>query len=419
MANTTLTADIIAKEAVMVLDNELVMAKKVFRGYEEDFSKKVNGYTPGETISIRKPADFTVRDGATASAQNVTEGKTSITVDKRKGIDFKFTSQELTLSIKELSKRVIQPAMVQLANQVDVDLHALYSDVPNWVGSPASPVNSFADFAKAPERLDENGVPQEGRCSVLSPADHWGLVGSQTQLYNDTITKPAYRKGSTGMIANVDSYMSQNVASHIVGAHAGSVKVDQSLTTSTTSYDTEKDDMVYTLHIDGLTSATAQLAKGDVFTIAGVYDVNPVTKAVLAHPKMFTIVNTPSAAVSNEVDIDIYPAPIFTGAFKNCEITTYPAGSDLNNAGITFMGTPGTTYRQNLVFNQKAFALVTVPLVSPPGAVDVGRQTYKGTSVRVIPVYDGISDESMWRLDLLYGTKTIDPRLAVRLSGSS
>ncbi len=30
------------------------------------------------------------------------------------------------------------------------------------------------------------------------------------------------------------------------------------------------------------------------------------------------------------------------------------------------------------------------------GAVDVGRQTYKGTSVRVIPVYDGINDESMW-----------------------
>jgi hypothetical protein len=60
-----------------------------------------------------------------------------------------------------------------------------------------------------------------------------------------------------------------------------------------------------------------------------------------------------------------------------------------------------------------------VPLISPPGAVDVGRQTYKGTSVRVIPVYDGINDESMWRLDILYGVKAVDPRLAVRLSGSA
>ena len=56
MANTTLTADIIASAAVAVLDNELVMARKVFRGYEEDFGKKVNGYEVGETISIRKPS---------------------------------------------------------------------------------------------------------------------------------------------------------------------------------------------------------------------------------------------------------------------------------------------------------------------------------------------------------------------------
>ena len=33
MSNTTLTADIIAKEAVMILENECQMAKLVHRGY--------------------------------------------------------------------------------------------------------------------------------------------------------------------------------------------------------------------------------------------------------------------------------------------------------------------------------------------------------------------------------------------------
>ena len=140
MANTTLTADIIAKEAVRVLDNELVMAKKVFRGYEDDFSKKVNGYEVGETISIRKPTDYTVRDGAVMAVQDTVEGKTTITVNKRKGVDFKFTSQELTLDIRELSERAIKPAMVQLANQIDRDLMALYKDVPSWVGTPGQVV---------------------------------------------------------------------------------------------------------------------------------------------------------------------------------------------------------------------------------------------------------------------------------------
>lgn len=415
MANTTLTADIIAKAAVTILDNELVMPKKVFRGYEDDITKKVNGYEVGETLSIRKPADFIVRDGATANAQNVTEGKTTITVDKRKGVDFKFTSQDLTLNIKELSDRVIKPAMVQLANQMDTDLHALYKDVPNWVGTPGQTVNSFADFAKAPQRLDEGAVPQDNRCAVLSPADHWGLVGNQTGLYVDSIAKPAYRKGSAGMIGNVDAYMTQNVATHTTGAFAGTVKVDASITSATTSYDSVKDTNTQTIHIDGLTSATATIKAGDVFTIDGVYDVNPVTKAPLSFLKMFTVTADATAA-SNEVDLVVSPALVWSGAHKNVDVQGV---SDLNNQDVTFMGTQSTGYLQNMVFHKNAFSLVSVPLVAPPGAVDVGRSTYKGTSVRVIPVYDGITDESMWRLDVLYGVKAVDSRLAVRLSGTA
>lgn len=416
MANTVLTADIIAKEAVMILDNELVMGRKVFRGYENEFDGRVNGYKKGDTITIRKPTDFTVRDGAVMDAQEVTEGKTTIVVDQRKGVDFKFTSQDLTLKIGELSERVIKPAMVQLANQIDTDVHGLYKFVPNWVGTPGQKIDSFADFAKGPERLDEGAVPQDTRTGVLSPADHWALVGSQTALYNDTINKPSYRQGTTGMVGGVDLYATQNVATHTTGAFGGTVKVNGSITTSTTSYADVKDTNVQTIGIDGLTSATAQLQAGDVFTIAGVYDVNPVTKAPLDYLKMFTIVEKPSAASSNAVSIKISPAMIWTGAFQNVSVSGV---TDLNNQDVTFIGTASTAYRQNMIFHKNAFALVTVPLISPPGAVDVARQSYKGCNVRVIPVYDGVNDESAWRLDVLYGVKTIDPRLAVRVSGSA
>jgi hypothetical protein len=124
VANTVLNPSIIARAAVRILDNELVAAKRVFRGYEEEFSKSVNGYKPGATIAIRKPTQFTVRDGAVASMQDVVEGSHNITVNKQKGVDFRFTSSELTLNIGELSERVIKPAMVQVANQVDVTFSA-------------------------------------------------------------------------------------------------------------------------------------------------------------------------------------------------------------------------------------------------------------------------------------------------------
>jgi hypothetical protein len=412
MSNTTLTADIVAKEALTILDNELVMAKQVFRGYENEFEKKVNGYEVGEEISIRRPTDFTVRDGAVMDVQDVVEGKTTIKVDKRKGVDFAFTSQDLTLNISELSERVIKPAMVQLANQIDTDLMSLYKFVPNWVGTPATPINSYADFAKAPERLDEYAVPSE-RSAVLSPADHWGLLGSQTSLYIQDAAKGAYRKGSLGEIGGVDTFMSQNVPTHTVGAAATASAVTDAPAGDgvlSTTYEATKDTNYMYLSTDGWD--TAGLKAGDVLEIADVFAVNPVTKETLAFKKQFVVMED-TATASGDTAIKISPPIIPTGAFKNV------SAAPTDGKAITKVGTGGTGYRQNMVFHKNAFALVSVPLVSPPGAVDVSRKTYKGTSVRVIPVYDGVNDKSAFRLDVLYGVKAIDPRLATRLSGTT
>jgi hypothetical protein len=75
MTQRVLTADIIAKEAIMILENNCVMGNLVYRGYEEEFSNGVNGYEKGETISIRRPTDFTVRSGAVAAIQEVSKAR--------------------------------------------------------------------------------------------------------------------------------------------------------------------------------------------------------------------------------------------------------------------------------------------------------------------------------------------------------
>ena len=415
--NTTLTADVIAKEALMHLDNNLVFAKQVFRGYENDFSKKVNGYEVGETISIRRPTDFTVRTNATMSTQDVTEGKLALTVNQRRGVDFEFTSQDLPQKIGELGERVIKPAMIQLANSVDTFVAGLYSSVPNWVGTSGQTVNSFGDFAKAPERLDEMAVPQDTRAAILSPADHWALLGSQTSLYIQDAAKGAYRKGSLGEIGGVDTFMSQNVLTHTAGTRTNAA-VDASITTSTITYSAVKDTMTQTIHMDGL-GTTKTINKGDVFTIADVYAVNPVTKAALPFLKQFVVTTDVSsdAVTTGDADVVVYPALIWTGAFQNVAVTS--GVTDLNDKVVTWVQAAGAADRQNIVFHKNAFALAMVPLVSPPGAVDVSRQSYKGTSVRIIPVYDGTNDISKWRCDILFGGTAIDPRLATRLSGSA
>src|SRR6185436_8205913 len=122
MANTVLNPSIIAKTSVRLLENELVMGQRVYRGFEDEFDKKINGYDVGDTISIRKPQNFAVRTGATAVMQDVTEGKLNLIVNLQQGVDFNFSSKDLTLKIEQISDRVLRPAMIRLANAVDVSL---------------------------------------------------------------------------------------------------------------------------------------------------------------------------------------------------------------------------------------------------------------------------------------------------------
>ena len=421
MANTTLTADIIAKEGLAILENEFGWLDKLHRAHEDEFSSNVNGYKIGDTISIRRPADFTVRTGATLSTQDVIEGKTTLTIDQQCGVDFQFTSTDLTLKISDLSQRVIKPAMSSILNYMGNDLLTqMYRGVYEWVGTPGQTVNSFSDFSKAPERLDEMAVPADDRCAILSPADHWALVGAATTLSNvGGAENSAYRKGRIGELGGVDTYMSQVVPSHTVGPLGGTPLINGA--PLSVSYDTAKNTWTQTLVTDGWTAAAAARVKaGDTFILyaagtsgARVLKVNPKTKAVTDIPQMFTITADGSSDASGNLTLTISPPIITSGPHQTVNVA--PA----DNAGLTMTGSASTVYKQNMVFHKNAMALAVVPMEMPQAAYGGSRQSYKGLSVRVIPIYDGTNDISKWRLDLLYGRKMIDPRLAVRLSGTA
>jgi hypothetical protein len=226
------------------------------------------------------------------------------------------------------------------------------------------------------------------------------------------VAKDAYRRGKLGMIGNVDTYSSQNVTAHTTGTRDNTTPLVKGANQSTTWAST-KDTGTMSLLTDGWDS-TVTIVEGDVFTISGVYAVNPVTKATLSHLQQFVVKAdaTSPGTTTNTTTLTISPPIIASGAFQTVSAT--PA----DDATITVIGTASTNYNQNMVFHKNAFSLVMVPMVAPPGAVDVARKSYNGYSVRVIPYYDGTNDINNYRLDVLYGVKCVDARLATRLSGS-
>jgi hypothetical protein len=408
-------SSVFTKEALRILENTLVMTKKVHTDYNSEFSQKVNGMKKGDTVSVRRPADFTVRTGATRSNQDVEEGSTTITMNNQIGVDVGFTSKEMTTDIDKsgVRERVLKPAMIQLADYIDRQIMDLYKYVPSWQGTPGQTIDAFTDFAKGPQRMDELSVPTE-RCGVLSPADHWGLLGGQAALQaSDKLVQDAYTMARLGNIGGVETYAAQNVPTHTVGAHGGTPLVNGGSQNDT--YATAKDTSNFTssLVTDGWTTSTEVLKAGDVFTIAGVYAVNPVSKAKLPFLRQFTVVSDVTSDGSGNATLTVSPAMISSGA--QATIDSVPA----DNAAITVMGTASTGYRQNMIFHKNAFAFVSAPMEMPASAYGGTRESYKGISLRLIPGYDHTNDIESWRFDVLFGTKAIDPRLATRLSGTA
>ena len=403
MANTVITPSIIAKVALAQLENNLVFGRSVYRDYDKEFNKV------GDTISIRRPVNFTAQDGAVAITQDVTEGKLSLQLDKRKHVSWLFNTQDLTLSVEKYNERYIQPAIIALANQIDYDGLQLYKKVWNWVGTPGTTLASYAGFAKAPLRLDEMAVPQDMRKAVLNPNDKWGLLGSQTSLYIQDAARDAYRRGDLGDIGGIMTSMDQNMATHTTGALAGTPLINGASqnVTYATSANTESQSLI----TDGWTASTT-IKEGDVFTIAGVNAVNPKSKVSTGTLQQFVVRADATADGSGNATLTISPPIITSGAYQT--VSAAPA----DNAAITVVGSGSTAYRQNLVFHRNAFVLAMRDLEMPDGAVFKARESANGFSIRVLKWYDGENDEERIRLDVLYGWKAIYPHLATRLSGT-
>jgi hypothetical protein len=411
MSNVLVTPSNIAKTALMQLENNLVLGNRVYRVFEQDFKGG-----QGSTVSIRKPVKFYTADGATRVNQDVEEKTTNIVVDQRKHVSWKFATQDLTLSIKEYSKRYIEPAMITLANTIDKAGFNLYRNVWNSVGTPGTTPASFAAVAAAAQRLDEMAVAADSRSAMLNPAAGYAIAGNQLTLDSvGTMGKSAYEEAAIGRIAKFATYSTQNIANHTVGTASGTPRVNGA-SQNVTYANATGSNWSQSLITDGWTnSITGILKAGDVFTIAGVYAVNPVPgegttgKTVMPYLQQFTVLaDANSGASTGPATLTISPPIITSGPFQT--VSAVPA----DDAAITVFGTGAAIYPQNLCFHENAFALVTVPLDMPDGAAFKARESANGLSVRVVKDYDIDADEDIIRIDVLFGWKAVYPDLACR-----
>ena len=169
MANSLLTPSVITKEALAILHQKLNFVGSIDRQYDSQYAK--SGAKIGNDLKIRLPNQFSVRTGAALSSQDVTENSVTLSVATQKGVDFTFSSEELSLHIDEFKNRYIEPAMAVLASNIESDAFSMSKDVYNFVAGQGS-ANTFANITQAQKQLTLGLAPYGDRitCTILSPS---------------------------------------------------------------------------------------------------------------------------------------------------------------------------------------------------------------------------------------------------------
>ena len=399
MSNTLVTCSIVAKESLAILENMLSFSTMVNRDWEDEFSGNMSrGYAPGQTINIKKPPRYTYRAGRVAAPQATVESTVPLTLSQG-GTDLNFTSIERTLSLTKLEDK-LQAAMATVANEIDRQglqlAHYNTFNALNAAGTlPTTQALALAAITDCNRRLDEMGAPRDKqRGFVMGPALNGAAIQGFAGLFNaqSAISK---QFGSGLMVDSLGlAYaMDQNVDTHTNGA-ATATNINGVGQTGS--------------NITVVAVAGGTLTKGTVITLPGVFAVNPQSRTSTGVLAQFVV--TADVALG-ATSIPISPAIVTSGAFQN--VTASPTTAQ----PYVIVGSASTSYQCNTAFHKDAFTLAMVPMWAPPGGkgvIDVAQETYKGYTIKVTEFYDGVNDNSIMRLDVLFGWAATYPELSVK-----
>jgi hypothetical protein len=417
MANQFVFADWVTMESLRILLNQLEIAQFMNTDYNKEFTKE---FAVGETVRVKNPQRFVIRDGLGYQEQAIARNYTTITCDQIFGVDFQWDSVEEALKMERGSdawrREYIEPAMAQIANEIDTRAALFsYQNLNNIVGVLGTDPNNMTVFQQARERLIEKACPPEEKGMIIPPQVSTSLVPSLASFFNPTSEiSEQYKEGSMGKLSGFDWYESVNLYKHTAGT-AGTGGTFQVYTGSPLS------------GTQLLVNAGAgeTLNVGDVFSIANVNFVNPMSRRTQGPASsagtMQFVVTQPITFVGsgNAADvINFQPAIVGPGGvLPSSPYSQYQNVDALPVVGANITLFPGTaspqgkTGAQALALHRDAIAMVGVKL-SMPRAVEMASQTRDketGISVRFVRMFDPIQSRMVNRFDVLLGFGTLYP----------
>jgi hypothetical protein len=399
MTNVLATSSIVAREGLAILENMLSFAANVTRSWEDEFTGNMSrGYAPGVTINIKRPPRYTYRAGRVAVPQATTETTIPLTVQQG-GCDINFNSLERTLSLTQLQDK-LTAAMAPVANEIDrqglqMARFTTYNLLNAAGAQPTTQALAVGAMTDANTRLDIMAAPvKDGRRSfVMGPALNGAMVQGFAGLFNMAERiNGQYRTGYMQDSFGLRPMMDQNVDTHTNGA-ATATNINGANQTGAA--------------INVAAVAGGTLTRGTVIQLPGVNSVNPQSRTDNGVAMDFVV--TADAQVG-ATTINVSPPLVTSGAFQN--VTASPT----TGQPYVIRGAASTAYKVNVAFHKDAYTLAMVPLYQPPqrGVLSSEQMTHKGFTLRVVEFYDGVNDNCIFRIDVLFGWAATYPELGAK-----
>jgi P22 coat protein - gene protein 5 len=451
VAQTLLTMSYITNEALVVLENELVIANRVERQYSDEFAQ--TGAKIGATCNIRRPPRYKGSFGSPLNVENTFESSIPISLNYQYHVDVQFTTQDLALSMDLFKQRILRPQVATVANLIDsyTAQYAFYSTAA-MLGTPGVQPTSYKQFSDGRATLVQEACPKEGvKNCVLDPTTMSAIADSLKGLFNPQVTiSDIYEEGLVAKkTAGLDWWEDQNIAAFTTGLQGGAPQV--ATVPAGTALLTDGWVQQGTFQTKGWTASTGVITVGDVIQIAGVLPVNPQSRLqygrtlrqfVVLPPGGFAV-PTPGTAPSlipfgaatlangtfnpatgvytsdagGLLTLFIGGAIISGGQFQN--VTAAPAAS----AVITVNGGAGNANQfspQGLIFHKYAYALAFADLPLPRG-VEFAARAFDdedvGMSIRCVTQYTINNDSEPTRCDVLFGPASLYRELGIRAAG--
>jgi hypothetical protein len=260
---------------------------------------------------------------------------------------------------------------------------------------PATQLAATQVLADVNTRLDIMAAPVKdgNRSFVMGPALNGALIPGFAGLFNSSEKiNGQYRSGYMQDAFGLHPLMDQAVSTHTNGA-ATATNINGAGQTGST------------ITVSAVAGGT--LTRGTTITLPGVNSVNPQTREDTGVLANFVVT---ADAVVGATSISISPAIVTSGAYQN--VTASPT----TGSPYVIQGAASTSYKANIGFHRDAFTLAMVPMYKPMDGMGarVSQKTYKGFTIKVTDFYDGVNDNGVMRLDVLFGWAATYPELAVR-----